>query len=94
MAAVPRGEPVGPWPKQSGDVYVLTPDESEIALAWESRGPPIRELMGPSQSRWGVLQVLFPIPVMGNTVFVGARVTDDRICADQDGSGVPAAAAT
>lgn len=27
--------------------------------------PPIRELMGPSQGRWGVLQVLFPIPVMG-----------------------------
>jgi hypothetical protein len=33
-----RGEPVGPWPKQSGDVYVLTPDGSEVALAWESRG--------------------------------------------------------
>ena len=59
-----RGEPVGPWPKQSGDVYVLAPDGSEVALAWESRGPGIRELMGPSQGRWGVLQVLFPIPVM------------------------------
>jgi hypothetical protein len=60
-----RGEPVGPWPRQSGDVYVLAPDGSEVALAWESRGPPIRELVGPSQGRWGVLQVLFPIPVMG-----------------------------
>jgi hypothetical protein len=35
-----------------------------LPMGRRSRSPPIRELMGPSQGRWGVLQVLFPIPVM------------------------------
>jgi hypothetical protein len=59
-----RGPPRGPWPKLSGDVYAIAPDGLEVALAWESKGPPLLELSGPSPGRHAVLQVLFPIPVM------------------------------
>jgi len=59
-----RGEPNGPWPKRSGDVYAIAPDRLELAIAWESDGPALRELAGPSPGRCGVFQVLFPVPVM------------------------------
>ena len=59
-----RGEPRGPWPKRCGDVYAIAPDGSEVAIAWESDGPPIAEIMGPSEGRLGVFRVLFPIPVL------------------------------
>jgi hypothetical protein len=59
-----RGPPRGPWPKLCGDIYAIAPDGLEVALAWESKGPPLSELSGPSPGRHAVLQVLFPIPVM------------------------------
>ena len=59
-----RGPPRGPWPKLCGDIYAIAPDGLEVALAWESKGPPLLELSGPSPGRHAVLQVLFPIPVM------------------------------
>ena len=59
-----RGSPGGPWPKLCGDIYAIAPDGLEVALAWESKGPPLLELSGPSPGRHAVLQVLFPIPVM------------------------------
>ena len=59
-----RGAPRGPWPKLCGDVFVIAPDGLEVALAWESKGPPLVELSGPSVGRHAVLQVLFPIPVL------------------------------
>ncbi len=60
-----RGPPRGPWPKLCGDIYAIAPDGLEVALAWESMGPPLLELSGPMPGRHAVLQVLFPIPVMG-----------------------------
>jgi hypothetical protein len=59
-----RGSPHGPWPKLGGDIYAIAPDGLEVALAWESKGPALLELSGPSAGRHAVLQVLFPIPVM------------------------------
>ena len=59
-----RGTPYGPWPKLCGDIYAIAPDGLEVALAWESKGPPLLELSGASPGRHAVLQVLFPIPVM------------------------------
>jgi|SRR5437868_3428490 hypothetical protein len=58
------GEPCGPWPKRCGDVYVVAPGGAQAGIAWESTGPAFREIDGPSPGRWGVFQVLFPIPVM------------------------------
>lgn len=59
------GEPwQGPWPKVHGDLFVVSPDGGQAALAWESDGPALRMLLGPDETRWGVLQVRFPIPVM------------------------------
>jgi hypothetical protein len=60
-----RGAPRGPWPKLCGDIYAIAPDGLEVALAWESEGPLLIELSGPSAGRHAVLRVLFPIPVMG-----------------------------
>ena len=54
----------GPWPKQSGDLFVSDPDGWQAGIAWETQGPEIAEISGPSKSRWGVYQVRFPIPVM------------------------------
>ena len=59
-----RGAPQGPWPKPCGDIFAIAPDGLEVALAWESKGPPLLELSGPLPGRRAVLQVLFPIPVM------------------------------
>ena len=59
------GEPwPGPWPKINGDLFVVSPDGGQASLAWESDGPSIRMLLGPDETRWGVFQVRFPIPVM------------------------------
>ena len=55
---------LGPWPKKSGDLFVADPDGWQAGLAWESSGPEIAEIDGPSEGRWGVFQVLFPVPVM------------------------------
>lgn len=54
----------GPWPKLNGDVFVMAPDGWQAGLAWESTGPAILPISGPGESRWGVFQVRFPIPVM------------------------------
>ncbi len=59
-----RGEWRGPSPKLCGDIYAIAPDGLEVALAWESEGPALREIGGPLPGRRAVLQVLFPIPVM------------------------------
>ena len=59
------GEPwPGPWPKKSGDLFVADPEGWQAGLAWESSGPTIVKIGGPSEGRWGVFQVLFPLPVM------------------------------
>jgi hypothetical protein len=59
------GEPwQGPWPKVNGDLFVVSPDGGQAGLAWESDAPSIKMLLGPDESRWGVFQVRFPIPVM------------------------------
>lgn len=54
----------GPWPKLCGDLFVMDPDGWLAGVAWESSGPAIQQLAGPTQERWGVFRVLFPIPVM------------------------------
>jgi len=54
----------GPWPKKNGDLFVADPDARQAGIAWESQGPEISEIAGPSEGRWGVYQVLFPLPVM------------------------------
>jgi hypothetical protein len=54
----------GPWPKKDGDLFVADPEGWQAGLAWESRGPEIKTICGPSEGRWGVFQVLFPLPVM------------------------------
>jgi hypothetical protein len=59
------GEPwPGPWPKINGDLFVVSPDGGQASLVWESEGPSIIMLLGPDETRWGVFQVRFPIPVM------------------------------
>jgi len=54
----------GPWPKQSGDLFVSDPEGWRAGIAWESQGSEIAAIAGPSKGRWGVYQVLFPIPVI------------------------------
>ena len=54
----------GPWPKRNGDLFVVDPEGWQAGLAWESSGPRIKSILGPSEHRWGVFQVLFPMPVM------------------------------
>ena len=53
----------GPWPKSCGDLFVQAPDGTQAGIAWESTGPKLSLVSGPSESRWGVYQVLFPIAV-------------------------------
>ena len=55
----------GPWPKKNGDLFVVAPDGWQAGLAWESTGPDLLVISGPDESRWGVFQICFPIPVMG-----------------------------
>jgi hypothetical protein len=54
----------GPWPKKSGDLFVADPQGWQAGIAWESNGPEIQKTDGPSEGRWGVFQVRFPMPVM------------------------------
>ena len=54
----------GPWPKLNGDLFVVGPDGLQAGIAWESSGRDIESIAGPSEGRWGVFQVLFPLPVM------------------------------
>jgi hypothetical protein len=54
----------GPWPKLRGDLIVMDPGGWPAGVAWESSGPAIQQLAGPTQERWGVFRVLFPMPVM------------------------------
>lgn len=54
----------GPWPKRRGDLFVVDPCGWQAGIAWESDGPDIMTIDGPSKSRWGVFQVRFPLPVM------------------------------
>jgi hypothetical protein len=54
----------GPWPKLAGDLFVTDPEGRQAGLAWESTGPDMIVLSGPTRGRWGVLQVRFPISVM------------------------------
>jgi hypothetical protein len=42
---------------------VQAPDGTQAGIAWESTGPKLSLISGPSESRWGVYQVLFPIAV-------------------------------
>jgi len=55
----------GPWPKRNGDLFVMDPQGHQAGLAWESTGPDILRISGPSGRRWGVFQVRFARPVMG-----------------------------
>jgi len=54
----------GPWPKKNGDMFVADPEGWQAGIAWESSGPKIATIAGPSEGRWGVFQVLLPKPVM------------------------------
>lgn len=54
----------GPWPKCNGDLFVADPQGHQAGLAWESAGPAIQRICGPSDGKWGVFQVRFPYPVM------------------------------
>jgi hypothetical protein len=47
-------------PNSEGDAHRFS------AIASESAGPEVREILGASASRWGIYQVRFPIPVMGD----------------------------
>jgi hypothetical protein len=60
----------GPWPKMSGDLFVADPDGWQAGLAWESHGPEIAQIAGPSKGRWGVFQVQFRLPVMSENDLV------------------------
>jgi hypothetical protein len=60
----------GPWPKTCGDLFVQAPNGTQAGIAWESKGPAIEIISGPSESRWGVFQVLFSIPVYGEADLV------------------------
>jgi hypothetical protein len=54
----------GPWPKLCGDLFAIDPAGGQVGIAWESQGPDIAKICGPSPGRWGVYQMRFPIPVM------------------------------
>jgi len=54
----------GPWPKRGGDLFVADPSGRQAGIAWESTGPDLLRICGPSSGRWGVYQVLFPYTVM------------------------------
>jgi len=54
----------GPWPKKNGDLFVADPEGWQAGIAWESDGPDIAMIAGPSEGRWGVFQLRFPLPVM------------------------------
>ena len=60
----------GPWPKTNGDMFVSGPDGWQAGLAWESSGPDLLCISGPSEGRWGVYQVRFPLPVMSEADLV------------------------
>ena len=55
----------GPWPKTCGDLFVQSPNGTQAGIAWESQGPEIEMISPATEGRWGVFQVLFPIPVFG-----------------------------
>ncbi len=55
----------GPWPKRNGDLFVSAPGGEQAGIAWESGGPEFLRIAEPSDGRWGVFQVRFPIPVLG-----------------------------
>jgi hypothetical protein len=57
----------GPWPKRNGDLFVVDPDGQQAGLAWNTAGPDIECIGGPSSGRWGVFQIRFPYPVMGES---------------------------
>jgi len=54
----------GPWPKRSGDLFVVDSDGWQAGIAWEDSGPEILRISGPTPGRWGVFQLCFPFPVM------------------------------
>ncbi|MBQ0935251.1 hypothetical protein [Ideonella paludis] len=54
----------GPWPKLSGDLFVVDPDGRQAGISWEVSGPDIETISTPSPGRWGVYQVRFPFQVM------------------------------
>lgn len=54
----------GPWPKLSGDLFVVDPSGGQAGIAWEVGGPDIQTILGPSPGRWGVYQIRFPARVM------------------------------
>jgi len=43
-----------------GDGFVEAPDGSRAGLMWEVGDFPVREVIGPEESRWGVYAVPFP----------------------------------
>lgn len=54
----------GPWPKRNGDLFVADPSGWQAGISWESHGPDILTINSPSEGRWGMFQVRFPLPVM------------------------------
>ncbi|MBF4499635.1 hypothetical protein, partial [Vibrio vulnificus] len=53
-----------------GDLFVQAPDGTQAGIAWQSTGPKLSLISGPSESRWGVYQVLFPIAVFSEADLV------------------------
>ncbi len=56
----------GPWPKLNGDLFVIAPNGEQAGIAWESGGPEMLRISGPSEGRWGVFHLRFPLPVVGH----------------------------
>jgi hypothetical protein len=54
----------GPWPKKNGDLFVVDSEGWQAGLAWESTGPELEVIAGPSSGRWGVFQIRFSLTVM------------------------------
>ena len=54
-------------PAESGDAFVVAPDDSRAGLVWETgEYPLIQEICPPKPVRWGVWGVFFPHPMISN----------------------------
>jgi hypothetical protein len=51
-------------PADSGDAFVVAPDDSRAGLVWEiDATPKVEQILEPNTSRWGVWQITFPHPM-------------------------------
>ena len=50
----------GPWPKKSGDLFVVDPHGWQAGITWESSGSDIKALADPGDGRWGCVSSSIP----------------------------------